>query len=70
VLRVEAGVWLIDDQLSGMAETVQRVQVLVSKRGRSMAKGPLYKLFRNWAYLGERAPPCLGEHEAIVTREL
>lgn len=48
-------------------------QGVVSKRGRLIDKGFLYKLLRNRVYIGEavhKGTSYPGEHEAIVTREL
>ena len=48
-------------------------QGVVSKRGRLVDKGFLYKLLRNRVYIGEAVHKGMaypGEHEAIVSHEL
>jgi DNA invertase Pin-like site-specific DNA recombinase len=48
-------------------------QGVVSKRGRLIDKGFVYKLLRNRVYVGEavhKGTSYPGEHEAIITREL
>jgi DNA invertase Pin-like site-specific DNA recombinase len=48
-------------------------QGVLTKRGRLMDKGFLYKLFRNRLYLGEavhKGTSYPGEHEGIITHEL